>query len=157
MDPLSVTASIVGLLGAAGKITSLLYGVTTKVSNAPNLAKSVLTEVADVTTALEQLQTYVIGAADVPSSRSSLIMLEQLLVTLSGCVATFSELESLLDNLDLVSELRKLARVKWGLKESRIVAILQRLQNHKASLILMLTILQWYARCIHCSKYQCRY
>lgn len=35
-------------------------------------------------------------------------------------------------------------RAKWLFKEGKVATIVQRLQNHKASFTLMLSILQWY-------------
>ena len=156
MDPLSVAASVVGLLGAAGKITSVLHGFVTKIKDAPSLARTVVIEVADITAALGQLQAYVLGTASANPARSNLILLEQVLVTLSGCVATYSELEAAVDSLNISIDMGIFDRAVWTLKEPGLVAIVQRLQNHKSSLTLMLTILQWYVILHSICKDKCR-
>ena len=58
-------------------------------------------------------------------------------------MTTFSELEDVLGTARLESDLRIMDRVKLAMKESKVVEIQERLQRNKASLTLMLTILQW--------------
>ncbi|KAI9687044.1 MAG: hypothetical protein M1822_002454 [Bathelium mastoideum] len=142
MDPISAAASIIGVLGAAGKIATLLYHFTSTIANAPRLAIVVLREVDDAARIIGQLGKYVVGNADIPPAGGSLVMLEQVLVILSNCVATFSELEAILDDLHVEPGLRNVERVKWSLKEPKIKAIVQRLQRHKASLTLMMSVVQ---------------
>ena len=122
MDPLSVAASVVGLLGAAGKITSVLHGFVTKIKDAPSLARTVVIEVADITAALGQLQAYVLGTASANPARSNLILLEQVLVTLSGCVATYSELEAAVDSLNISVDTGIFDRAVWTLKEGSMIS-----------------------------------
>ena len=145
MDPLSVAASVVGLLGAAHKITTTLHSLVFKVRDAPSLARTVVTEVSDISAALGQLQAYVLGTANANPARSNLILLQQVVATLTGCVTTYSELEAAIDGLGINAEMAVFDRAVWSIQEPRITAIVQRLQNHKISLTLMLAILQWYA------------
>jgi len=145
MDPLSVTASIVGILGAAAKVSSLLITFVQNTKGAPKLAQAVLAEVNGLSAVLSHLQTYLLGTASSSKSRASLILVEQVIVTLAECVTTFSELEDVLGTARLESDLRIMDRVKWAMKESKVADIQARLQRNKASLSLMLTILQWSA------------
>ncbi|KAF5589555.1 nicotinamide mononucleotide permease [Fusarium pseudocircinatum] len=142
MDPLSVSASVVGLLGAGAKITSCLWTFSTNARDAPQLARHLVFEVADITAALGSLQAYVCGQAHAPGERGALILLEHVLTTLTGCVTTFSDLQSLMDQLNLSPDMGTIDKMKWARQESNIAAIVQRLQNHKSSLTLMLTVLQ---------------
>jgi len=64
MDPLSVAASVVGLLAAAGKMAQLLTKLTA-LADAPGSATAVLTEMRDMTTALKHLQGYLNGEISV--------------------------------------------------------------------------------------------
>lgn len=143
MDPLSVSASVVGLLGAGAKITSCLWTFATNARDAPQLARHLVFEVADITAALGSLQAYVCGQAQAPGERGALILLEHVLTTLTGCVTTFSDLQTLMDQLNLSPDMGTIDKMKWARQESNIAAIVQRLQNHKSSLTLMLTVLQW--------------
>ncbi|KAF5639683.1 camk camkl kin4 kinase [Fusarium sp. NRRL 52700] len=142
MDPLSVSASVVGLLGAGAQITSCLWTFATSTRDAPQLARHLVFEVADITAALGSLQAYVCGQAQAPSERGALILLEHVLTTLTGCVTTFSDLQSLMDQLNLSPDMGTIDKMKWARQESNIAAIVQRLQNHKSSLTLMLAVLQ---------------
>jgi hypothetical protein len=143
MDPLSVAASVVGLMGAAGKMTTLLHSLVTKARHAPVLAKAILTEITAITAALAQLQSYVLGNSEADPTRSSLLFLDQVLTALSGCVITYSELEAIIDSIHISSTSGYFDRMKWSLKESAIFVIVERLQSHKSTLTLMLNVLQW--------------
>src|SRR4051812_33586490 len=105
MDPLSVLASIVGLLAVGGKVTSLFSTIITKCRDSPVLAQSIIWEVSDISAALGQLQEFVIGRTKVAIQRGSLIQVDQLLTTLTGCVTTYSELQIVIDSLNISEEM----------------------------------------------------
>lgn len=142
MDPLSVAASVVGLLSAAAKISSALVTFTKNAKAAPKQAQSVLIEVNDISGILHYVQSFLIGQVAASKSRASMLLVEQVLVTLTGCVITFSELEEILTDLKTDGSMYTLDRIKWARKESKIAGIISRLQNHKTSLNLMLSILE---------------
>ncbi|PGH17526.1 hypothetical protein AJ79_01126 [Helicocarpus griseus UAMH5409] len=142
MDPLSITAAVVGILGAAQKVTSGLNTFTRNTGAAPDLARSVLVEVTSTTAVLSQLQSLLLGTTIASKTGASLILVEQVIVVLTECVKTFSELEDTLGTSGDPAELRFIDKVKWGLKEPQINSIQQRLQSNKMNLTLMLTILQ---------------
>ena len=144
MDPLSVSASIIGILGAAAKVSSVLITFVKNTKAAPKLAQTVLADVNGLSTVLSHLQTYLLGTASPTRSRASLILVEQVLVTLAECVTTFSELEDVLGTSKHDVDMDTLDRMKWATKESKVADIQQRLQSNKSSLTLMLTILQWF-------------
>ena len=62
------------------------------------------------------------------------------MIILSGCVLTFSELEKILDEMK-VEDMVMVDCMKWARKEIAIIGPIQRLQNHKASLSLILNVL----------------
>jgi hypothetical protein len=145
MDPLSIAASVAGLIAAGGKLTAILTQIS-RLSDAPPLCKAVLTEVCDTAAALRQVQNFLDGQLHVPSERREHILLEHVAATLTGCVMTKDELETLLDGMGLVHAgsgiMEVFDRVKWIRKEHDIERLVRRLQNHKASLNLILTIFQ---------------
>lgn len=145
MDPLSVSGSIIGILGAAAKVSSVLISFVQNTKAAPKLAQTVLSEVNGLSAILTHLQTYLLGAANPSRSRASLILVEQVIVTLTESVTTFSELEDALGTSKIDAEMGALDRVRWAMKESKISEIQGRLQSNKTSLNLMLNILQWFA------------
>ena len=142
MDPLSVSASLLGLLGAAYKVSSVLIKFTKNTKAAPKLAQNVLADVTSTATILSQLQMFLAGTVAASKAGASLILVEQVIVVLTECVKTFSELEDILETSKDIEELHVLDRVKWALKESKISSIQQRLQSNKINLTLMLTVLQ---------------
>ena len=144
MDPLSVAASIVGLVVAAQQVSKLLQTLVDSVDGSPSSAREVLAEVNDIHICLEQLQSLILGRRELPRSRKALIMVEQLVVVLTSCVSIFSELEQTIEMVKIDQPLRVVDRLKWMSKESVITRILLRLQASKASLNLMLTTMTWY-------------
>jgi hypothetical protein len=144
MDPLSIVASVAGLLMAAGTLTSTLSTIRSTVSNARLSIDQIASEVNDVRTSLSAVQKFLLGLSSAPRRRVALIQLDQLLATLTDAVLTFSELEDLVSPFATGSDLSITERVKWAWKEEKVLPILQRLQRHKSSFSVMLNIVQWY-------------
>lgn len=139
-DPLSIAAGVIGVLTAAAQISILLRQFTLSVSKATRQAQHVLTEVNDTSIILSQLQSFLLGKEFTDRSRTSLLKVDQVVAIISGCVITFSELEKLLDEMKVVNS-GVLDRFKWAGRESEMLVLIQRLQNHKASLSLIVNIL----------------
>lgn len=139
-DPLSIAAGVIGVVTAAAQISSILINLTKSTIAAPRQAQLVLTEVSHISAILSQLQFYLFGLEIPDRSRTSLLNVEKLVTVVSDCVLTFSELEKVLDGFK-TEGLDVLDRLKWVKKESAIMGLIQRLQNHKASLSLVLGIL----------------
>ncbi|RYP12871.1 hypothetical protein DL767_011096 [Monosporascus sp. MG133] len=82
----------------------------------------------------------------VPVDRRQHVLLEHLATAVTGCVLAKDELETLVDDLGLAYSDNGVTgvfdRAKWIRKEDEIRTLLQRLQNHKSSLNLILTIFQ---------------
>ncbi|MCJ1483997.1 hypothetical protein MMC06_004165 [Schaereria dolodes] len=95
MDPLSVSTSIAGLLTVAAAITNLLSSTF----DMPRFAQGVLHQVAEIAACLHQLQLFLQGVNTASQSRTSLIMVNHVVVTLTGYVITFSILERTLSKL----------------------------------------------------------
>ena len=143
MDPLSVSASLVGLITAAAQVTKLLTGLVQDAKEAPDSCRSILREVSGISICLQQLQGFLIGAQEAPRSHTSLILVEQALVILADCVLTFSDLEQSLESLKIENSMGVLDRLKWVRKEPLINRLFSKLQASKASLNLILTTLTW--------------
>jgi hypothetical protein len=144
MDPLSVTMAIVGLLTASHQISSAIGNLVSKSKSAPKEIQDVKSTVDTIRSVLIQLQMLLLGRAQVDRQRTSLILVEQIVITLSACVATFSELDVFVGTLDSDAMLGLMDRIRWATKTSTIKEHLQKLEMHKSSLTLMLTILTWY-------------
>ena len=143
MDPLSISASIVGITTAAVQVSRLMKPFIDGATKAPTSARSVLMEVTGIYACLNQLQGFLIGSEEAAKSRRSLIMIDQVIIVFTDCVSIFSELEQTLESLKTGEHMRLMDRMKWASKEATISKIITRLQASKASLNFMLTILTW--------------
>jgi signal transduction histidine kinase len=143
MDPLSILASVTGLLMAAGTVASTLSRIRSSVSNARQSIDQVVSEVDDLRTSLSAMSMFLIGLDSVPRRRVALIQVDQLVATLTEAVLTFSELEALVSPFATKSDISMTERMKWAWKEDKVLPILQRLQRHKSSFSMMLNIVQW--------------
>ena len=143
MDPISATASIIGLLGAGAKICSTISSIINTGRAIPQLARNVVIEVTDTSACVSQVQSFLLGIRESPKSHQALLMLDEIVVVLSNCVIVFSELEKEVASLepDQSSPVGRLA--KWVWKEQNVTRLLQRLQSSKTSLNLMISTLTW--------------
>lgn len=139
MDPLSVAASIVGLLTASAQIATVLdtfrssYGI----------AETVYSEIHTFRPVLIRLHDLILGPSVPNIARSSMIDLDQLVIVLTGSVCTFSDLEREVHRLGVAGSPSLRVRMRWTLAQSTIDSLVRQLQNQKASLSLMLAILTW--------------
>lgn len=143
MDPLSILASVIGLLTAAEKVSSVLRTITTNIRDAPRLAQSVLLEVNQVHIALNSFHGFLHRIGSAPRRRLAMIQLDHPIAMLTDLVLTFSELDAIVTKLNVAPDIRVWNRVKWAWKEEAISQILEPLQRQKSSLSLMMNIIQW--------------
>ncbi|KAK3303446.1 uncharacterized protein B0T15DRAFT_504665 [Chaetomium strumarium] len=148
MDPLSVAASIGGLLSAAGAVAKLLGPYVAAIRDTPEIAVTVHTEVQATTIILSALQSLAQNMASVPVQRAALVQVDQLIAILTDGVLLFSHLEATVGSLLLgdspspVASLDFRFRLQWARKETELTSIVTRLQGFKASISLMLGIFQ---------------
>jgi hypothetical protein len=149
---LSVAASVVGLLVVGSHMTPFLFLIITKVQDAPNFARSLRREITDISTTLGHLQLYITDRANASAYRASLILLENVLTTLTGCVTTYSDLQAILDGLNFDPEMSAFDRTEWAQQKSKIIVTLQRLLNYKLSLHSIREIFHWYVYLLPASQ-----
>ena len=143
-DPLSVSAGVIGILSAAAHVSKKVFDFIQKTKDTPEQAQATLTEVSDVRGILLHCQTLINDTESSCSPGASLVLVEHVVVVLTGCLMTFSELETILEDLEAKDELDTINRMRWARKERDIAKILRKLQNQKISLGLMVTILGWW-------------
>jgi hypothetical protein len=144
MDPLSVAASVVGLIAAATKMVPELYNISRTIKDSPHTAQAAASEVNDITYVLKQLQVYIDGKMQASVQRLSLITVEHITATLTSCVMTYSELDAVLKSMNVDKGMKGWDRALWFIKKDEVAALLVRLQSHKSSFSLMLNIIQWW-------------
>ena len=78
MDPLSVLASVTGILAGAAKIMTVVTEFIQSVRDMPASTRSVLTEVSDLSLCLGQLTPFLRGTRTAERTRRDGISVEQL-------------------------------------------------------------------------------
>jgi hypothetical protein len=141
MEALSIAASIVGILAAAGKIAETLEPFVSSVKDTTNIAAKVQAEVNSSVIILSALQALLNNLSQTTAERQSLIQVDSLLITLTEGVLVFDELEHLVAQLG--NGKRWSNRIQWARKRYTLDALASRMQIFKGSMTLMLSILQW--------------
>ncbi|KAK0616862.1 hypothetical protein B0T14DRAFT_589145 [Immersiella caudata] len=146
MDPLSVTASVAGILAAAAKVAGLIG----QVKDAPESVKAILSEVTHIQVVIGALQSFVNRSRRVDTERAALIQVENVVTVLTQTVLVFSELETLVTSVSALASEGRLSRLRsrvtWSWQQSAAVRLVGQLQQHKTSLSLLLQIMQWSVR-----------
>lgn len=143
MDPLSVIASVTGLLSVVAEITTVLSDFLRREKNAPASMRNIITEVSALHVCLAQLSHFIRGTEDAPRSRQAAISVEQVVVVNTTCVLALSELEKILDSFKLKQPMSTFTKLRWAINEQEITGILERIRVSRSSLNLILTILTW--------------
>jgi hypothetical protein len=164
MDPLSIAASVTGILIAAAQITNWIKGH----SGAPEYLKEVAAEIGHIKMVVAALERFVDRSQQLDGSRAALIQLEDVVTVLTQTVLVFSELETAItastvthprndnewipspsirsspEGTPFVGITSRLTTMWSRRRQSAIVSRLMRqLQRQKMSLSLLLTIIQW--------------
>jgi hypothetical protein len=142
MEPLSVAASIVGILAAAGKVAEVLGPVVTSLKEPSKTATAIYAEVSSAKIILSALQTLLDDLEQAPRRRRELIQVDQLIATLTDGVLIFNELEPQVSQLGTSTEKWR-TRIQWTRKKDVLDSFVSRLQLFKGSINVMLSILQW--------------
>ncbi|KAH8892573.1 hypothetical protein GQ53DRAFT_685934 [Thozetella sp. PMI_491] len=146
MDPLSVAASITGLLTAAGEVAKVLGPYVSAVKETPKIAAQVHSEVQAANIILSALKNLTTNLGSVRVQYAALIQVDQVIAVLADGVLLFSELETAVGSLPAFEptspRLPILSRIQWARKEAALTGCLTRLQGFKSSTALILSILQ---------------
>ncbi|KAI5849656.1 hypothetical protein DFP73DRAFT_541435 [Morchella snyderi] len=144
---MEVGAAIVGLMVAGAQISAALQRFISGCINAPAAAHSIYHEVNEFSIVIQQLQNIVFSPEPLDNAKASLIDTGPVSFTLIQCVCTSSELKKELKrmNLDELNlEGKKLGvwhRMKWNFVEQTMSTIVFRIQNHKSSLGILVSVL----------------
>ena len=140
MDPLSIVASITGILAVSAKLTNILTDFVKKERNAPESMSSVIQEVSELTICLVQLQPFVRGTKPPSRSQSAAISVEQVIVVVTSCVINLSKIEELLDSFRIDQVFSTFDRIRWIRREPELTELVARIRASRSSLNLMLNI-----------------
>ena len=155
-EPLSVAASIAGLITLSTQIVGIAKELFDKVKDAPETISRVREEVESMQPIFSQVQQLLTGSgAGLNRGNLAMISVHNLTATLTSCVIVYTRLEEKVNEVcgfnDPVtaSAVWKRAgviadRVKWGLwRHEEVLVLIGDLQRQKLSLNLMLTIVTW--------------
>lgn len=141
-DPLSVVASIIGIIAAAGKVAETLGPLISTVKDTTKSATTIHAEVNNCKIILSALQVLLEDLGSTPRKRRELIQVSQLVTILTDGALIFSELEPLVSQLGTSTE-KWSTRIQWARKKDALEVLTKRLELFKGSINVMLNILQW--------------
>ena len=159
-DPLSIAASIAGLITLSAQIVGIAKELFDKVKDAPESMVRVREEVESMQPIFCQVHLLLNGSGSgLHCGNLTMISIHNVMATLAGCVIVYSRLEEKVNEVcgfdNPTSSWRRAGviagRVKWGLwRHEETLVMIEDLQRQKLSLNLMLTILSWLV--IHYSR-----
>ncbi|SCO80805.1 uncharacterized protein FRV6_05018 [Fusarium oxysporum] len=144
-DPLSVAASIAGLISITVEAVKFLSPYVSAAKETPQVAAHVYSEVQSTQVILMGLQSLTKNLGSVKVQHAALIGVNQVVAVLTDGVLLYSELHKELQSLRAKDGAEKVplrGRLQWVWKESTFVTLLNRLQSFKNSMTLVLMILQ---------------
>ncbi|KAF5245971.1 hypothetical protein FANTH_7061 [Fusarium anthophilum] len=144
-DPLSVAASIAGLISITVEAVKFLSPYVSAAKETPQVAAHVYSEVQSTQVILMGLQSLTKNLGSVKVQHAALIGVNQVVAVLTDGVLLYSELHKELQSLwtkDGVEKVPLRGRLQWVWKETTFVTLLSRLQSFKSSMTLVLVILQ---------------
>ncbi|KAF4958788.1 hypothetical protein FGADI_2132 [Fusarium gaditjirri] len=144
-DPLSVAASIAGLISITVEAVKFLSPYVSAAKETPQVAAHVYAEVQSTQFILMGLQSLTKNLGSVKVQHAELIGVNQVVAVLTDGVLLYSELHKELQSLRAKDGAEKVPlrrRLQWVWKESTFVSLLNRLQSFKSSMTLVLMILE---------------
>jgi len=151
-DPVSITASIAGLITISAQVVGIAKELFDKVKDAPETMMRVREEVESMQPIFCQVHLLLNGSSSGLNRHLTMISIHNLMATLTRCVIVYTRLEKKVNDVcgfnDPTTSWRRAGviadRVKWGLwRHEEVLVIIEDLQRQKLSLNLMLTILSW--------------
>lgn len=138
---MEAVASVVGLLAAGIRVYSALNRLISSAIDAPLLAHTLHDEVRDFRFMLGKLQPYVDGSSSITLLGGSETDVDHLAMTLVACETTFARLEKKMLRLRVYDgRMTAMNRMMWSLGEPDLALLVGRLQQHKTTMTLLLTI-----------------
>ncbi|KAN0104822.1 hypothetical protein V8E51_010567 [Hyaloscypha variabilis] len=133
--------AVIGLLKTAHGVSSIIARLVSSKKNGSEEIRDVKTTVDTLRSVLLQLQLLLLNHGKIDERRSLMILVDEVVVTLTACVMTFSELDSCVEELESNESLGIRGSVRWTSKSAELRKYKQILEAHKTSLSLMVNIL----------------
>lgn len=135
-DPLSILAAIAGVSAVGVQLSLSLYEISNRLITAPKEVADIASELACLASIFDQLK--------ISLEQNRKLVKDQLIVTTNETLSRFDALQK--DVTDIVANVRKcdrpFERLIWLFKESRIASLMAKVNALKASLNLLVSIIQ---------------
>ena len=143
MEPVTVITSVSGVLIATKKISSAASSLILGWKEAPNSIRAIVAEMSALDACLAQLKPYLEGIGAAPTSRTTAITVEQIVIVTTSCVMAVSELQRTLDALEPEKPLSKRTKLRWPFHEKKLNSLRSRVHASISSLNLILSVMTW--------------
>jgi hypothetical protein len=151
---METAAAIIGLVAIGAEVFKTLGTFISGCKDAPSIAQITYNEVCEFNFALQRVQDILLKkqeGVEISELGKSVTDVSHLTFTLSSCVSTFSEVERMLDRLmprqekilgspSPLPQLGYRKRIRWTMAGGNLSELIRRIQQHKISLTLLLTI-----------------
>ena len=142
-EPVSLGLAIASALATAGEVGLATTKLIKDASRTSEQMGQVRHEVRLIELALSRLQPMILeDTEEFPLAAE--LRIRDLGTAVMGTVMTLSEIQRVVKRVGDPDDPSLIERGKWAIKKSSVDTLVQRLQNDKSSLQLMLEILQWY-------------
>lgn len=136
-DPLSMTASIVGIAAAAGQLAMTLYRTYNDIQDAPKEAQNLRIGLKTLIDALRGIKN--LSGRDT-TGRLSKDLLKGFEAAVGSCMDTLDSLHKLTQQFKQPeSRLINFEKARWKLKEGEVRKLTQRIETDKTTIIVFLT------------------
>ena len=139
-DPLSIAASVAGLVGLVGTVSKTVFQFFTSIIDAPDSARHLVSSLSALNLALGQIQQNLVNPDFVSETGDEDV--KALMECLTNCTVVFSELEKKVTDSGLGSAHQgRLSRtwksVEWSFMDDDLENMLKRVEAEKATLQLL--------------------
>jgi hypothetical protein len=123
MEPLSIVASVTGILTAAAKVT----GALGQIKDAPASISALLTEMGHIKIVFTALQSLLGRTVQIFGARAALIQLDDIVVILTQTVLVVSELQLIIGSISCDGMLSSWQRLNWPRREGSVLRLVNQL------------------------------
>lgn len=136
-DPLSVAASVAGLVALVGTVSKSGFQFFSSIKDAPDNAKNLVRSLYTLNVALGQIQQNLLDPDFVSETNDKDV--EDLQQCLASCTAVFTQLQTKIEDCGLGTQGQHLPRktwesIKWSFTDDALKDILRRVEAEKATL-----------------------
>ena len=141
-DPLSIAASVAGLLAFSGTVSKSVFQFVTSIKDAPEDARNLLRSLYTLNIALGQIQQNLLDPDFVSETNDKDV--EELQQCLANCTTVFSQLQEKVEECGMGVQGQHLLRktwesVKWSFTDDIMDDLLRRIEAEKATLQLLIS------------------